>query len=343
MKDRVLLFLNQELRHTDDGWMHLVARGEFPNVDALTGKPVIQVVDDIAIDTMRQRFQAEAAAENFAGMLVDFEHWSYDPDKSSEAAAWVHELREEPDGLWARRELSDLGGSALKNKRYKHVSPTFDTGVVIGHEADGTPRVRPLHIHRAGFTNAHNMKTLRPMVNREEFPEGNEALGGNPKPEQKENPMLEKILAALGVAADATEEVVLDAIKALKDAVPNPEEQAELVNREQVTQLIADLKQFAPIISDQEAIIPSLLHNREATVAMLGGIAMPKGEKPKPVILPNREDLKNPKPLDEAGEADRMKKQQAEVESYRLQNRCTHEQAHNAIRRAQPELFGLTS
>ena len=38
---------------------------------------------------MVNRFNEEARAENFAGLLVDFDHFSLDGEKRSEAAGWI--------------------------------------------------------------------------------------------------------------------------------------------------------------------------------------------------------------------------------------------------------------
>jgi len=71
-----------------DGWYQLAPVGEFPH--AACG--VVQVVDRDACDAMANKFKAEAAVENFAGLLVDFDHFSLDGEKRSEAAGWITDL-----------------------------------------------------------------------------------------------------------------------------------------------------------------------------------------------------------------------------------------------------------
>jgi hypothetical protein len=83
------LLLNREgFSMPVDGWYQLAPVGEFAHVAA----GVVQVVDRDACEAMVQAFRAEAQAANFAGLLVDFDHFSLDGEKRSEAAGWIVEL-----------------------------------------------------------------------------------------------------------------------------------------------------------------------------------------------------------------------------------------------------------
>ena len=84
-----------------DGWYQLAPLGEF----AHAGAGVVQVVDPAACDAMVRRFAEESGAANFAGLLVDFDHFSLDGEKRSEAAGWIV-------GLEARG-AGKLGGEYL--------------------------------------------------------------------------------------------------------------------------------------------------------------------------------------------------------------------------------------
>ena len=66
----------------EDGWFQLAPLGEFSHASA----GVVQVVDVEACTAMAARFKADAAVENFAGLLVDFDHFSLDDRARSEAA-----------------------------------------------------------------------------------------------------------------------------------------------------------------------------------------------------------------------------------------------------------------
>ena len=137
-----------------DGWYQLAPLGDFPH----DGAEVIQVVDETACETMVRRFNEEAGieprddarAERFAGLLIDFDHFSLDSGSKSEAAGWIVRLdsrgeqtadrrpqtggleedaRLEPGaprgqspagaGLWAKIRWSDLGEAAVNGGRYR--------------------------------------------------------------------------------------------------------------------------------------------------------------------------------------------------------------------------------
>ena len=71
-----------------DGWVQLTPCGEYPH----RGAGVTQVIDRKACDAMVSDFDGCKADENFPGVLVDFDHFSLDTDKPSEAAGWVTDL-----------------------------------------------------------------------------------------------------------------------------------------------------------------------------------------------------------------------------------------------------------
>ena len=60
-----------------DGWYQIAPVGEFPHA----GAGLVQVVDAEACAAMANRFSEEAKAPNFAGLLVDFDHFSLDGEK----------------------------------------------------------------------------------------------------------------------------------------------------------------------------------------------------------------------------------------------------------------------
>jgi hypothetical protein len=149
-------------------WVHLVPFGEFRH----GGSGKLQVLDERAHQSIDQRFQQEAARPNFAGLLVDQEHWSYDLDKSSESFGWVKELERRGDGIWGRIEFTDSGANAVANRRYKFVSPVFDPLESLGED-----RLRPLRLDSVGLTNNPGLKGMVPLANREVL--ANRAAGGS--------------------------------------------------------------------------------------------------------------------------------------------------------------------
>lgn len=149
--------LEHSFTQRGDGWVHVVPRGEYPHRDS--GK--VQVIDDRAFEQMMERFLREAARPNFSGLLVDQDHFSYDKSHPSSAYGWAKELDLRSDGLWARIEFTDEGESAVRNRRYKFVSPVFGETENLGNG-----RLRPVRLETIGFTNAPNMKGMNPIANR---------------------------------------------------------------------------------------------------------------------------------------------------------------------------------
>jgi hypothetical protein len=79
------LILNRDFKLPDDGWYHIAPLGEFLNADA----GVMQVIDQEACAAMAARFATDAAAANFPGLLIDFDHFSLVSSQRSEAAGWI--------------------------------------------------------------------------------------------------------------------------------------------------------------------------------------------------------------------------------------------------------------
>jgi len=80
------LLLNRDgFQMPADGWYQLAPLGEFAHAQA----GVVQVVDAEACTAMAARFKADAAVMNFAGLLVDFDHFSLGGESRTEAAGWI--------------------------------------------------------------------------------------------------------------------------------------------------------------------------------------------------------------------------------------------------------------
>lgn len=321
--------LNRSFEMPADGWHQLMPLGEFPIMVNDNGKPkkLIQVIDKAAMESMVNRFRQEAAQPNFPGILIDYDHFSHDADKSSEAAGWITDLQNRADGLWAKVKWSDSGEAAVKGGRYRFPSPVWSPDDC---QDLGNSRLRPMRLDRVGLTNDPNLKGLVPLSNRRD-----DAAATQTKTKENMNP---KILALLGLAADADENAAIEAINALKNRV-SKEDHDELKNRHDalLASLVdADLESFKDVIADKEAVKTQLLANRDATLKFLRGIKKPEAPKP----LHNRNTAGTPPPLTGAKkEAARAQQQRAAVEAYRLKNRCSHEQAWQAVKNAQPELF----
>lgn len=129
-------------------------------------------------------------------LVLDFEHASELKSPKGEqapAAAWLHEPRVEPDGRIsaAVKTWTPAGEKAVLNREYRYVSPALaisrTTGAIVG-------------IQSVGLTHKPNLAI--PALNHE----------------QQEDPMLDykKILKALGLSEDASEETALNTITTLQ-------------------------------------------------------------------------------------------------------------------------------
>ena len=145
-----------------DGWVQVTPCGEFPHV----GAGVTQVIDREACERMAAAFAAHKAdrGDNFPGLLVDFDHFSLDIGKPSEAAGWITDLEARDDGLWARVRWTDSGLAAVTGGRYRLLSPVFRHP--SGTEDLGDGRVRPVYLESVALTNEPNIKGGKPIANR---------------------------------------------------------------------------------------------------------------------------------------------------------------------------------
>ncbi len=300
------LILNRDFKMPDDGWYQLAPLGEFPH--AVAG--VIQIVDAESCVAMVARFKADAAVPNFAGLLVDFDHFSLDDRARSEAAGWIMDLSSRETGLWANIRWSDVGEEAVKGGRYRFLSPVWARSDCVDL---GNGRVRPVRLLNAAVTNDPNLKGLVPLANastalsagapvdRRASIEGaveepacarnteatarRSAEGGSERMMMKR--VIEKLMNHLGLPGDASEDVVLEKMQGLPavTAVADLQNSLRVVEAERDTLkatvktvegelLNRDLAEFEGVISDGTKAFWSeqLISNRAGALAALGDL-----------------------------------------------------------------------
>lgn len=142
-----------------DGWYQIAATGEFKHKP--TG--LNQIIDAEACQGMADDFAQRAAEPNFGGILIDFDHFSLDPDKASEAAGWITAVEPRESGLWAQIRWSDAGKAAVTGGRYRFVSPVWMQGDC---ESCGNKKVRPMRLKNCALTNDPNIPGMVPLSNR---------------------------------------------------------------------------------------------------------------------------------------------------------------------------------
>ncbi len=366
--------------------LHLVPRGELPNKVA----GVVQVLDDQALDSILADLRNTKAKNG--GLYLGEEHFIYNSEMSSQAFAWAKEFEKDSQGIWATAyEPTDVGATALKNKRFKWTSFVADAEQPGAVQALGNGRVRILKIDTVGFTNFPNGKALlTPLSNRavpdngccpdcqtklvfgandqaycpdckKDFADSQAEVrpGASAANQQKNNQVknrMKTIATKLGLAAEASEDALLaEVTKIINRATTAEAEVTPLKNRvtaletenqtllgEQVDGILAEHKITDTKIINRlrPALIP--LKNREDRLAYISDL----GLKPAVAAEGQRQNLLNRQDggngtqahADTAAQANQAEN---EVQNYKLQNRCSYEDARNAVRRSKPELFGL--
>lgn len=273
-----------EFRLPDDGLYMIAAKGEHPH-DA----GVVQVVDDEAINALVHAFENDSRKPS--GLLIDFDHNSRNPDKSSEAAGWITDLVSKPEGLYAKVRWSDTGKAALENGRFRFISPVWEAKRIDGK------RARPVKLDSAGLTNAPNLKGLAALSNRGD---ASASAAATHNPIERTDTM--KLIASkLGLASEASEDAIVAEIVKLQNRGTTAEQEvaalktatqekdAKIVTLENsnksllAAQVDADLDKFANRIKpdQKDAIRAQLLANRDATLIVLNGMTEQAGGQKK--------------------------------------------------------------
>jgi phage I-like protein len=336
-----LPILNRDFQKPADGWYHIVPKGEFPH-------PVVgmQVVDDTALEAIVNRFNTEALQTNNVGLRIDFDHFSYDEEKSSEAAGWINKVENRADGIWAQVRWSDVGETAVTNGRFRLVSPVWMPGDL---QKIGNRRVRPLRLDSVALTNNPRIKGMAPLSNRAGSADAGSA-GSKPQQKQRSNKM-QSVAKLLGLSADASEESVLEAVTKIKNRAETAEGQLEPI-KNRVTTLETDNKALleAQVESDltnygnrfkpavRETWKAALLKNRAETVKLLEAMEPVQATPGKAVL--NRADGKQPVQALNADDNARVDKAEAAIRQCAITNRCSYSEAREIVRSNNPELFG---
>ena len=331
-------------QHPADGWYHIEAAGEHPNHRA----GIVQVIDAQACAAIVSSFNSRASAPGYPGMLIDHEHFKHDQDKETVAYGWLGQLECRPDGIYGRIRWTDTGKKAVDGGDYRFFSTEYDPKDLedvaaprqsAANSADSSKNggslptaatnkirfVRPMKLDGLTLTNANNNKGQKPITNRGVLPTD---------PPQKAKQM-KTVCTLLGLSADASEEAVHAEVARALNRVKELEG----------SQLEADLETYKNRFdAKQREFIKSLLvTNRSATIEFLKTQPEVKGAL-APVRLHNRQTAQ---PVDAApgggapDEAALSAERNSAIDQYKFTNRCSFQQAHDAVRRKKPELFGI--
>lgn len=232
-------YLNRATDEKVPQMIQIAALGEWvlTRQNPTTKKPeqVFQVCDAEAFQNIATEFNEKKAADPGYRVLIDFEHHSYEQGggMSSAASGWINKMEARPDGVYAEVEWTDAGEAAIKNRRYRFLSPVW-----YPHDCDhlGNNRYRPRRIDTVGMTNRNRMTTIQPLWNRGDEPH-------DPINHNIQNTMdIEKLNKELGLPEGTTEQGVFAAIRGLRKRTADlTEDNTAMKNRlDETTKTLAD-------------------------------------------------------------------------------------------------------
>ncbi|GAB4180083.1 MAG: hypothetical protein Fur0032_20920 [Terrimicrobiaceae bacterium] len=309
-----------------DGWFHLARFGEFEGDRELedgTTKPVLQRINSRAVDALIRQAEQAARDENWPGFLVDFDHFSHDLEKSSEAAGWIENLQKRDTGLWAKIRLSDAGEAAIKGGRYRGISPVWD-----GPEVEPGV-IEPHFLYDAGLTNKPNLRGMVPLSNRAGAPPA--------ATNQNQDTAMKKILDVLGLDSAASEDAAVTKLQGIMNRAGQYD--ALKQQHDSLVGSIADsdLAEFGITDDEEKAQIrPMLIANREATRKLLAR-SKDKPADVRPGPIHNRKGAAVP--ANPGSQGDHRAVRNRAVSEFQAIHKCDFESAWNAVRAAKPELF----
>ena len=152
------------------------------------------VVDDESFDLINRHFENRGL-----DLVIDYEHQTL-KDVQAPAGGWIKKLVKTNNAIAAQVEWTAKAKQYLENKEYKYLSP-----VVICRKSDG----KAVALHSVALTNTPAIDGMFALVNSIDISSPDGAEGGN-------SMELKKIVALLGLPADATEADVEKAIQELK-------------------------------------------------------------------------------------------------------------------------------
>lgn len=173
------------------------------------------IVDQESFERIRNTFK-----ERGIDIVIDYEHQTLE-DVQAPAGGWIKDLFIQDGAIAAKVEWTPKAQEYLINKEYKYLSP-----VVLVRKSDQKAVV----LHSVALTNTpaiDGMFAIVNSINLDDFEEGG-----------KDMDLLKKLAALLGLAEDATEEQVMQAIKTAVGEVEKLKEEAK--KQEEGTEPVAN-------------------------------------------------------------------------------------------------------
>lgn len=347
--------LNRNFEHPADGWYHIEPKGEFPNEEA----GVVQVIDDSALQTIVNRFNEAAGKPNFPGLLIDHEHFQHQQDKESIAYGWLTHLQNRADGLYGKVRWTETGQRAVDGGDYRFFSTEYKANeAVILNRRESPKRLRPQRLSGLTLTNSPNNKGAKPITNR--------APAERQADETKQSEQTMKSVAqTLGLAPEASEPAILDAVQVLNRRATTAEKELE-TTRTQLKEANDKNASFQKArVDDAMASLDAEPIKNRVTDAhrgafrkqleadfesgklildgFVGGLTQQatSGKTPAPTIT-NRSSARTPQDTQTTGAQDEKSKAlifNRKVTEYKATHKVSHAEADRAIAEAHPELL----
>ena len=288
MKSHVVIF-NRAPLAAQDGWIHIVPKGELPNAEA----GIVQVLDDASMDAILAGIDKDKnrLGDKWPGIYAGREHFIYDADKDSAALAWFKDFEKRGDGIWAKDDgLTPAGADAVKNREYKFTSFVSDPKQV--QKLNGK-RYRITGIETVGFTNQANGKELlTPITNRSTLDDASSSAAASNQQQQQNKNKMKNIAVALGLDPNTDEQGIVGVVTKLMNrgditvadlaTLKNRKTELETENQtllgEQVDGILAEYKVTDTKIVNRLKPVLTGLKNRADRVAALTDFGFKPGE-----------------------------------------------------------------
>jgi len=299
------------------------------------------VFDQGSADIIIAQFRKDIETHpDWPGILVDREHFSEDPDKTSDAMAWATDIRQNPDGsIWTKWTFTPKGKELWDTKTLVNRSPCFECHPNVKDIKSAT-RFIPTRLVSIGMTNTPHFESLSALA----------AAKSAAEAKNKENTNMEKITEALGLKPEATEDEVLAAIKALSDKASAAEAKAtECENKANDAEkkckeceaecrgMKADafLETHKDQIADTAKCRELYLKDPELAEAFIAACKKPEAtpSTQQQLLVGAR------KPAETKDETEKAKARQQKLADYKREHGCTNEVAWAACKHSNPELF----
>ena len=251
------------------------------------GSQRMQVCDRQAFEQVIADWQGGGEKE----ILMDFEHKSEVDriDSDTRAAAWISNLAiDDERGLVGDLKFTDEGADAVSNRRLRFLSPVWPL------DDEG----RPTHLKSVALTNTPNIP-VAPVLNKAQPGEVNVE-------DTKENENMDKIKEALGLAPEASEEDVLNAVTALVQK--NKDAETAALEKEADEFAEANKAKLDPKVCKAQYIA-----NKEACKALVAAIPEAKKEEPQVILNKGKEPDKKLAKADAVAELNKCKTPQERI------------------------------